>query len=194
MEEMRSRFQALARRHEEGTAPRAVSSFQLFQTPAEIAGQLVEIMDAPRGARWLEPSAGLGRLLDAIQVTEPAEVVAVEIAAPCCAELYRQDRAGVHLRQGDFLALRDLGTFDAIAMNPPFHMRADIRHIEHALALLRPGGVLGAICMDTPHRIAAFRNRAETWVNLPARSFRESNTGVDTCLLVIRKESETNEH
>lgn len=188
MEEMRPRFQALARRHEEGTAPRAVSSFQLFQTPAEIARQLVEIMDVPRLASWLEPSAGLGRLLDAIQVTEPKAVAAVEISPDCCRELFLQNRAGVFLYQRDFLTCAPamFNPFDAVIMNPPFHLRSDIRHIEHALQFLKPGGVLGALCLNTHHRIDALKDRAEVWVNLPAASFSKENTRVDVCMMVIR--------
>ena len=61
-------IQALARRHEEGTAPKAVSAWQLFPTPPEIAAQMVTLAGIEPGHRVLEPSAGTGRLLDAIHV------------------------------------------------------------------------------------------------------------------------------
>src|SRR5205814_1895987 len=90
---MRPRFDRLAHRYENGTAPRAVSAFQLFQTPAEMAAQLAALLDIQPGARVLEPSAGLGRLLDAVNLYAPAEVVAVEVAPQIAAELYRQNRS-----------------------------------------------------------------------------------------------------
>ena len=187
MQDMRPRFAALAARHENGTAPRAVAAFQLFQTPLEVAARLVAALGLPLGARVLEPSAGLGRILDALAPFTPAEVVAVESAPACAGELFRQDRAGVRIVQRDFLActVGELGTFDAVAMNPPFHMRADIRHILHARKFLKPGGRLAALCMDTEHRRAALRLLASSWQELPAGTFGKEGTGVATVLLTM---------
>lgn len=169
MEEMRPRFQKLAARHENGTAPRAVSAYQLFQTPPELAARLVALVGTP--ARALEPSAGLGRLLDALP---PCETVAIEKAPQCAGELFQQDRPGVKILQRDFLTVTpaEIGQFDAVAMNPPFHMRDDIRHILHAVEFLRPGGKLAALCLDTPHREKALRHIAATWERIPAGAFR----------------------
>ena len=185
----RDRFETLRDRHDNGTAPRAVSAFQLFQTPAEEAARLVSMLDLAPGARVLEPSAGLGRILDALAPTRPAEVVAVEVAPQLAAELFRQDRARVTLKQRDFLACTpaELGTFDAVAMNPPFHMRADVRHILHALDFLKPGGRLAAICMAGPHRTRALRPLADEWHELPAGTFRAEGTNVATCRILITK-------
>ncbi len=182
MADLRPRFAALASRHEDGKAPRAVSAFNLFQTPPDIAARLVALLGTP--ARVLEPSCGLGRLLDAI--TAP-EVVAVEVAPQLCAELFRQNREGVKLMQRDFLTVTpsETGLFDGIALNPPFHMRSDIRHIEHALKFLKPGGALAALCLDTPHREKALRDRCATWEKIPAGAFRSEGTGVACVLLSI---------
>lgn len=189
MDSMRSRFERIGNRHEDKTAPRAVTAYQLFQTPPEVAAQLVAALELNPGARILEPSAGLGRILDALRGTHPAEVVAVESANACAEELFRQDRENVRLYTRDFLTVSpsELGTFDAVAMNPPFHMRSDIAHIRHALQFLRPGGILAALCMDTHHRAAAFRDMAETWHPLPAGTFRQEGTNVPTILFTLRK-------
>jgi SAM-dependent methyltransferase len=185
----RPRFNTLRDRHDNGTAPRAVSSFQLFQTPDDLAARLASLLDLRPGARVLEPSAGLGRILDALQPYAPAEVVAVDNSADITGELYRQERAGVSIRQRDFLSLTpaDLGTFDAVAMNPPFHMRADIRHILHALEFVRPGGRLAAVCMDTHHRAARLRPLATEWHPLPSSTFAKEGTHTGTVLLLIQK-------
>lgn len=186
MQEMAPRFQSLARRHDTDTAPRAVSAFQLFQTPPDLAARLVAALHLQPGARVLEPSAGLGRLLDALPA-HCAEVVAVEHAAPCAGELFRQNRARVTIRQRDFLNLTvaELGRFDAVAMNPPFHMRADVRHILHARQFLKPGGTLAALCFDTHHRAAALREHCATWEPIPAGTFAKEGTQVPAVLLTI---------
>ncbi len=183
----RERFQRIAQRHENGTAPRAVVAHQLFQTPAELAARLVALLPAFEGLSVLEPSAGLGRLLDALKPGKPGEVVAVEFAAACVAELHRRDDlAAVH--HGDFLQMQPgvLGMFDRIAMNPPFTTRSDIKHILHARRFLMPGGTIAALCMDTHHRETALRPLAATWEKIPAGAFKESNTGVPTVLLTIK--------
>ncbi len=187
MDAMRPRFNTLRNRNENGTAPVAVSAFQLFQTPAAIAAQLVALLDLTPGARVLEPSAGLGHILDALQPRQPAEVVAVETSPELCAQLYRQNRAGVRLMQRDFLTVTpaEIGQFDAVAMNPPFHMRVDIKHITHALQFLKPGGKLAGLCMDTAHRSAALRPLCSAWLPLPAGAFRAEGTSVPTVLFLI---------
>ncbi len=190
MEETRPRFERMAARHENGTAPRAVSAFQLFQTPPELARRLVAALGDKVRGRVLEPSAGLGRLLDAIAPFAPVGTVAVEMAAPCAGELFRQDRAGVKILQRDFLECTpaELGAFDAVAMNPPFHMRADVRHILHALKFLAPGGKLAALLMDTRHREAALRPLSATWEPVPAGTFGKEGTSVATVLATFNQE------
>jgi hypothetical protein len=105
MDEMRPGFERLKARRENGTAPRAVTAFQLFQTPPPIAAQLAALLGLAPGARVLEPSAGLGRILDALTPYGPAEVVAIETAPQCAGELFRQDRPGVSIKQRDFLTV-----------------------------------------------------------------------------------------
>lgn len=174
------RFAAYANR----AAPVAVSAFQLFQTPPAIAARLVALLRLTGpGARILEPSAGLGRILDALP--EGLDLHAVEIS-PDCSRVLAPRRLKLHTR--DFLTTtpEELGTFDAVAMNPPFHMRADIRHIRHALRFLRPRGRLAAICMDTPQRLEALRPQAEEWHPLPPGTFKDEGTQTATVLLSIR--------
>lgn len=190
MDDLRPRFAALRTRHDDGTAPRSVSAYQLFQTPPPLAARLVGLLSLLPGAHVLEPSAGLGRILDALARTPiPPSVTAVEAAPQCAAELFRQDRPAVRIIQRDFLSCtpEGLGTFDAVAMNPPFHMRSDVAHIRHALTFLRPGGTLAALCMDTRHRHEALRPLAATWETVPAGTFVAEGTHVPCVLLSIVK-------
>lgn len=183
MEEMRPRFERIAQRHENGSAPRAVVVYQLFQTPLEIAAQLVGLLNLRPGCQVLEPSAGLGNLIRAVLPFGPSKLTAVETAPQCAAELYRMEHEGLTLIQRDFLTVttEEIGFFDAVLMNPPFHMRADIRHIKHAESFLRRGGRIAAICMDTSHRREAFHDW--NWIELPPNAFRSSGTNVKTCII-----------
>lgn len=190
--EMRPRFDRLAARHENGTAPRAVAAFQLFQTPPAIAAQLVARLGGlPPLARVLEPSAGLGRILDALP--RHCETVAVEMAPQCAVELFTANRINVRILQRDFLTVQpaEIGTFDAVAMNPPFHMRADIRHILHARQFLKPGGRLAALCLNTHHRVEALRPLCSSWEELPAGEFAKEGTAVAVVLLTIINQPST---
>lgn len=186
MEEMRPRFEQLAARHENGTAPRAVSAHQLFQTPQDLASRLVGLLDLRPGMSLLEPSAGLGRLIQAAQTFNLSRVTAIEIAQQCASELFREFEY-ITLLQRDFLTVSPLetGLFDAVAMNPPFTMRGDIKHILHAVKFLAPGGKLAALCLDTPHRERALRHLAATWEQVPAGAFKTEGTGVACVLLTI---------
>lgn len=185
--ETRARFERLKGRHENGTAPQAVVAHQLFQTPPALAAELVGLLGESVTGRVLEPSAGLGRILDALAPCNPSGVVAIEKAPDCCGALYRQERAGVQILQRDFLEVspEETGLFDAVAMNPPFTMRADIRHILHALRFLKPGGRLAALCMDTPQREAALKPLASVWRKVPPGTFSKEGTGVGCVLLMI---------
>jgi SAM-dependent methyltransferase len=187
-EEMRPRFDRITHRHANGTAPRAVSAFQLFQTPAELASRLVAALNLAPGARVLEPSAGLGRILDALKPAAPREVVAVEMAANLCGELFQQDRPGVQILQRDFLGITPerLELFDAVAMNPPFHLRSDVRHILHARQFLKPGGRLAALCLNTHHRATALRPLCDLWEVLPESTFAKEGTRVSCVLLSMK--------
>lgn len=200
MSERRPRFHALRDRATNGLAPRAVSAFNLFQTPTALALRMVQLAGIRPGAAVLEPSAGLGRLVSpALDAAQGVRLTAVDSSPACFAEL-RLSFPGVEVRQADFLAVRparegacslivkDLpeAFYDAVLMNPPFHLRADIKHIFHALKFLRPGGVLVAICMAGPARESALRPLCDLWEPLPAGTFRAEGADVETILFTIQ--------
>ena len=70
-------------------------------------------------------------------------------------------------------------------MSPPFKNGEDIKHINHALTFLRPGGRLVALCANGPRQKKAFMDIAEHWEELPADSFKEAGTRVNVALMVL---------
>ncbi|MDN4571836.1 methyltransferase type 11 [Pandoraea cepalis] len=171
-----------------------VSAPQLFPTPAPLAARMVEIAGIESGHAVLEPSAGTGRILDALNQVHAADglpVTAIEInrhLADALTARFPQMRTICR----DFLECGDeLETFDRILMNPPFVQAQDIEHIRHALKFLKPGGQLVAICANGPRQAQQLRPLAEDsggiWEPLPADTFSESGTGVHAVLLTIER-------
>ncbi len=175
-----------------------VSAPQLFPTPREIAERVAAEANVEEGMRVLEPSAGTGNLLGALgckmfgHAPERGEVVAVEINQNLASRL-RHEFPKTKVLCSDFLSLQtdEIGQFDRIVMNPPFTNGQDIKHIKHAYSLLKPNGRLVAICMAGNRQKEALMPLVEQsggiWEPLPANSFMQSGTGVNTVLLTLEK-------
>lgn len=187
MDGMRDRFERMRGRHENGTAPKAVAVWQLFQTPEHIAERMAGMLGLMDGMAVLEPSAGLGRLLNAVySLGVPCSVSACEISPDLAGHLFT-GFPDIQIAQGDFLG-RELGEFDRVVMNPPFHMRADIAHIRHAIGHLKRGGRCVGLCMAGSARESFLESIGATWEELPAGTFRESGTNVATYLFTFDRD------
>lgn len=129
-------------------------------TPADLAADLVQSygeLSAPRGRRLrvLEPSAGIGRFVQAITRglgPEWLELVAVEPDARRARQIPADASVSVVVDTFEAYAARARATgdrFDVVIMNPPFAVpgRANIwaEHLMAAWELLAPGGRLVAI-------------------------------------------------
>jgi predicted RNA methylase len=167
-----------------------VSAPQLFVTPPELAERVAELADIRLGERVLEPSAGTGNLLRAINAGpgRNAIVTAIEINHELC-KVLRQSVPDATVIQADFLECNNLGSFDKVVMNPPFANAADIEHVRHAFSMVRPGGLLVAICANGPRQQAAFAALIEehggSYDALPPGSFASSGTNVNAALLTL---------
>lgn len=194
--------QALETALTDGVAVDQKRTMEQFFTPPAVARQLTDLMGLPRAdvRHVLEPSAGAGAIVQALNEIATPLITAIEIdRALHGAHLASLTSGGHRLICGDFLSWEPpagLPPIDAVAMNPPFGNRADIAHVTRALHFLRPGGVLGAIM--SPHwtfatsAIAeAFRglvnDHSHAWTPLPEGSFRASGTGVNSGILIIQK-------
>jgi predicted RNA methylase len=177
------------------TGVRTVSAPQLFPTPPDLARRMVHLARlGPEVMGILEPSAGTGRILDeiiaqtlSIDFSYICEIVAVELNFELVDGLRGKCQGGnydrVRVVQADFLEYE--GYFDRIIMNPPFANGADIKHIQHAASLLRPGGRLVALCADGPRQQKAFEDyQSEA---LPPGTFSDEGTNVNTRIVVIDK-------
>lgn len=184
--------------------------FGFFETPDELADEIVAAASITAGDDVLEPSAGRGAILRAIDRahgldnSEPSIcVVAVEIQSKNAAFLRSQwvgsgkNGQVVQHVEGDFLAAPELAKkrFDRIVMNPPFARQADIAHVTRAWELLAPVGRLVSI-MAAGIEFRQDRKSTElrslikahgTLTKLPPESFRSSGTDVNTVVVTLDK-------
>lgn len=169
---------------------------QLFETPADLARDLVALLAITERDVCLEPSAGRGRIVSALCDAGATHIVAVEIDADNGADLIKQGLAN-DILVVDFLNQRPaVLRADAIAMNPPFTRNQDVRHVRHAYDCLAPGGRLAAIVsghgfIGQEREAVEFREwldevRAEVAI-IPAGAFKESGTAIETRRIFIRK-------
>ena len=172
---------------------KVVSAPQLFPTPADVTARMVSLAAIEEGNEVLEPSAGTGRLLDALispdqtgwNCAPVSRLVAVELNQELAKRL-RVTYACADVHEKDFLGCNgDLGKFDRVLMNPPFQNGDDIKHIQHALTMLKPGGMVVALCANGPRQEAKLRPIATSWEELPTDTFKDSGTGVRAVLLTI---------
>jgi len=182
---------------------------QLFPTPVDLARRMVQEAGVFPGERVLEPSAGTGNIIRAIlgafTGADCGRIVAVELNKHLAAGLREQRDRTLYARENnfqvveaDFIAITGpdacvfpnggdpvpFGKFDRIVMNPPFQNGADIKHIEHAMKFLKPKGRLVAICADGPRQNDRLKPIARLWESLPAGTFKDEGTNVNTALLV----------
>jgi protein-L-isoaspartate O-methyltransferase len=192
-----SEFDAMREQLKHGV--QVVSAPHLFPTPPDLAARMVQLADIQPGQRVLEPSAGTGNLLRPVfnrfTGADCGRVVAVEVN-PRLADSLRNDRQlrvyanedNYRIVCADFLECNgDLGQFDRIVMNPPFEDGSDIKHILHAVTMLKPVGKLVAICANGPRQSEKLEPLADTWEVLPPDTFKEQGTGVRTALLTIER-------
>lgn len=175
-----------------------------YWTPEEAARLLVHGDDRRHtghhfkpGQRVLEPSAGEGHLVRQL-IGHGLSVHAVEVSADRHHKLRRYAGDGVTAEQANFLEVEPRPVFDHVVMNPPFSGRHWMKHVRHAFEFLAPGGRLSAILPasaeikeDREH--LAFRRWASQnparrwdhrqWEELPAESFSEAGTRINTVIL-----------
>lgn len=162
------------------------ASSQLFVTPDHQCARLVDLAGISDDDSILEPSAGTGAILRAIRATAPDAVCdAVELNTGLCQHL-RTEFESINVICCDFLQYLKFASsprYSRIIMNPPFSHGADIKHILHACSLLKPRGVLTAVCLNGPRQNEILKPLSDHWEPLPRGTF--AYTDVSTVILRI---------
>jgi phospholipid N-methyltransferase len=163
-----------------------------FPTPSNVAAEIVEKANIEPGNKVLEPSAGSGNLAEAILNNCPsAEVDTIEYNHALCELL---EVKGFKVIANDFMTYSNGKRFDRIIMNPPFETGQDMEHVKHAYELLGENGRLVSIMSVGPffrddRKAVEFREWFDSvggyQEELPAGSFKDSLTGVNSCYVVI---------
>ena len=173
-----------------------------FPTPSPIIDKMIKLaMPLKREFVVLEPSAGQGHIADKL-VNLPFEergMVAVCENLPENVHILKEkgyspiDEFFNHFKMCDHKNIR----YDRIIMNPPFEHQADIDHVTAAFGLLAPNGILVAIMSASVifrenKKTAEFREKilepnCTHLEHLPAGTFKESGTMVNTIILRLEK-------
>lgn len=178
------------------------ATYQFFETPKDVARQMVELANIKNGMMILEPSAGHGAIAEAIASDDNEAphycngLIMVEIDPVKCKVLEEKKIASVIC--ADFLGTfaDEYGQFDRIIMNPPFTKGQDADHVLHAFEkCLYPGGRLvsimsASVTFNQQKRYQKVRDLVEQsgqLIELPERSFKESGTNVNAVIVVLDK-------
>ncbi|NAZ55428.1 PLxRFG domain-containing protein [Vibrio toranzoniae] len=159
-----------------------------------LADQVIDEADIQPGMKVLEPSAGMGHLADKIKGTG-ADLDVGEFAYTM-SELLKAK--GHNVVSGDFLEYNPGEIYDRIVMNPPFSNDSDVKHVTHALNMLKPGGRLVAITSSMAgDRSNSTNKNFREYLDAvgaverpnPDNSFKDSlnPTGVNTKTIIIDK-------
>ncbi|EPX1659976.1 methyltransferase [Escherichia coli] len=157
---------------------------QLFVTPAPVCDRLVMLAEISNRDHILEPSAGTGAILRAIRDTAPEAMCdAVESNSGLVRYLW-ENFNGVRVQCGDFMEWQPVQYYSRVIMNPPFSHGQDIRHILRAFSLLRPGGVLVAVCLNGPRQQEKLLPFSDVREELPRGTF--AYTSAPTMIIRLR--------
>lgn len=187
---------------EAGIKYEIAKNYAFFPTPEGLVDYIFEMHcgfpwnKRDTGATAFEPSAGTGRISSKL-VAKGYKTTVNDIQTQFSSDLAGTGIYDKVLNQ-DFLMLtpESVGQFDLVCMNPPFDRERDIDHVNHAFQFVKSGGKLVAIMSAHTeysetrkaknfHKLIA-DNRGKIH-DLPAGSFKESGTNVNTICVVLYK-------
>jgi len=168
--------------------------FQFFETPEKLADELVYLADLKNHDTILEPSAGQGAIIKAIN--KVCDVV------PNCFELMdvntiilNKSELRFNLIGNDFL--KNSGkTYSKIIANPPFTKNQDIDHLKEMYNCLSRGGRL--VCITSESWVNGSQKKQvdfKKWlqkldaeiIDIEKGSFKERGTNVGGKIVVLEK-------
>lgn len=169
--------------------------FQFFPTPPELADFLCQQVNINVSSRILEPSAGDGALVKAIQRVVPG--IAVDVY-----ELMPQNRTilsgmeNVIFGGENFLEALPNPDYSVIVANPPFANNQDIDHVYHMFKFLADGGEMVSIMSkhwetSQNKKETEFRNWLDEveaqFIPVARGAFKQSGTMIETIIVKIFK-------
>lgn len=120
--------------------------YQFFETPDDLADELVDLVFIQHNHDILEPSAGQGAIIKAIhRAYNVRPIWAYELMD--INRTFLNKIPDVRLLGDDFLQCDTL--FDIIIANPPFTKNQDIDHIRKMYDCLKPGGTLVSVASNS---------------------------------------------
>jgi len=131
-----------------GVVPDKISH-QFYPTPPEIVVSMLNEAGIHPGHSVIDPSAGTGAVADMIETVR--QPLCVEISPLHCRVLESKNHRVIEADFIEWAADQDmlLGSYDRIVMNPPYSEGRAMAHLEAALTLLAPEGVLVALVPTT---------------------------------------------
>ena len=168
--------------------------FQFFGTPAPLANYLVELAEVDNSHSILEPSAGQGAMIRAINAVCDVRVDCYELME-VNRIILKKTKLKFNLLGDDFLNHSE-GKYDRIIANPPFTKNQDIDHILKMWDCLNDGGRLVSICSTSwfngsQRKQIQFiqfldENDAEV-LDIEPGAFKESGTNVGGKIIILSK-------
>ena len=172
--------------------------YQFFETPEELADELVEFANIGRMDACLEPSAGQGAIVKAFHRRHPERFMdCIELMDLNRNILSKLEGVAILRVEKDFLTADEGIKYDRIIANPPFAKNQDIDHIYKMWKCLRNGGRIVTIAskhwqLSNNKKEVAFKD----WLKsvdaiiqeIPAGTFKESGTTISAVILIIDKE------
>lgn len=171
--------------------------YQFFATPSELADRLVMLSEINGNHTVLEPSAGQGAIIEAINRTHP------DLSVDCYElmdinHIFLNKISTANLIGEDFLTSDKGKKYDRIIANPPFSKNQDITHLKEMYERLNDNGIL--VCITSTHWYKCdnkteihFRNWLDSLDNeaeireIEQGAFKESGTKVGGFIVKIKK-------
>ena len=169
--------------------------YQFFETPEILADELIKYANIKENDLILEPSAGKGAIIKAINRVIPNKEID-------CYELMELNHnflnkiLTANLIANDFIENNINKKYNKIIANPPFNKNQDILHIKKMYDCLKNNGKLVSIASNhwkncNNRNETEFRNWLDevnaTIVEIDAGKFKENGTIIATCIIIIDK-------
>lgn len=168
--------------------------YQFFATPDELADYLVELADLKGSGTILEPSAGQGAIIKAINkacgiIPDCYELMEVN------QQILKQSGLSFNFIGADFFEHGDQ-KYDRIIANPPFSKNQDIDHLKEMYKCLAPDGRLVCITSESwVHGSQKKQVEFREWLEeieadiytIEKGAFKESGTMIGGRIVVVNK-------